>query len=194
MERLGWQSRNAEQRDYPSIVNDHRHFIRAYMEIHSSIDTITIPRKNGFRTGPRLRVYGNKNFLEQLTGVLAAAMGTGVKTVQQATRKSEISGILYYQSTTELQSIFEYVYRTPVRYFDLEYHKKFNYILTKVSRWPMTPDELEKSILKIHCIKRKIFLCMDARERERLMRKLKELQYLQLWHQDLLERMECIQA
>ena len=58
----------------------------------------------------------------------------------------------------------------------------------------LTPDELEKSILstleEIHCIKRKIFLCMDARERRKLKRKLKELYYLQLWNQDLLERME----
>ncbi|CDX02158.1 Hypothetical protein DPCES_2271, partial [Desulfitobacterium hafniense] len=36
---LGWQPRNSEQRDYPKI-NEHRDFIRAYIEIHSAIDTI----------------------------------------------------------------------------------------------------------------------------------------------------------
>ena len=57
----------------------------------------------------------------------------------------------------------------------------------------LTRDELEKSVLstleEINCIKRKIFLCMDAQERRKLKRKLKELQYLQLWNQDLLDKM-----
>ena len=56
----------------------------------------------------------------------------------------------------------------------------------------MTGEELEKSILstleEINFTKRKISLCMDARVRRKLERKLKELQYLQLWHQDLYDR------
>jgi len=57
----------------------------------------------------------------------------------------------------------------------------------------MTREELEKAILgtleEINLTKRKIFLCMDTRVRRKLERKLKELQYLQLWHQDLYDRL-----
>ena len=136
MERLGWQSRNSEQRSYPDIVGGHRDFIRSYIEIHSSIDTITIQRKTGPRTGPRLRIYGNKNFLEQLSEVLAAEVGVGIKKVQQATRQSEVSGILYYQSIAELQSISSYIYSSPVSYFDREYYEEFKYVLAKVGVIP----------------------------------------------------------
>ena len=126
MERLGWQERNAEQRSYPNIVSGHRDFIRAYIEIHSAIGTITIKRKAGPRTGPRMRIYGNKLFLEQLSEVLAAEVGVGVKAVQQATRLSEVSGILYYQSTVELQSILSYIYSPPVIYFDREFYENYS--------------------------------------------------------------------
>jgi len=136
LELVGWQARNAEQRSYPNIQDGHRDFIRAYLEIHSAIDTITIQRKTGPRTGPRLRIYGNKYFLEQMTEVLATEVGAGVKRVQQATRLSEVSGILYYQSTNELQRIFEYVYSTPVSYFDREYYENYKYVLTRVGVIP----------------------------------------------------------
>jgi len=62
----------------------------------------------------------------------------------------------------------------------------------------MTREELEKSILstleEINLTKRKISLCMDARVRRILERKLKELQYLQLWHQDLYDRLNDQEA
>ena len=64
--------------------------------------------------------------------MLAAEVGAGIKTVQQATRQSEVSGILYYQSIAELQSIFSYIYSPTVSYFDREYYENYKYILTKV--------------------------------------------------------------
>ncbi|MDR3585516.1 MAG: hypothetical protein P4L59_09345 [Desulfosporosinus sp.] len=41
----GWQPRISEQRNYPDIP-DHIDFIRAYFELHSTLDTITIRKRN----------------------------------------------------------------------------------------------------------------------------------------------------
>jgi len=53
----------------------------------------------------------------------------------------------------------------------------------------MTREEIEKSVrttlARILCTKRKISRCTDEREKRKLERQLKELQYLQLWHHDL---------
>jgi hypothetical protein len=72
-------------------------------------------------SGPRLRIYGNKTFLEGLNQVLATKAGIFRKTVQQATPESSVSGIIYLQSRRELQEIHDYLYRPPVRLFDPEY-------------------------------------------------------------------------
>jgi len=125
IQRLGWSPRMSEQRCYPNI-SGHKDFIRAYLEIHSSIDIVTIKRqRRRTRRQLRLRIYGNRYFLEQLNENLASETGTGIKKVQQATLKSQISGILYYQSLVELRAIFNYLYRPPVQYFDRTYRALF---------------------------------------------------------------------
>jgi len=54
----------------------------------------------------------------------------------------------------------------------------------------MTTDELreaiERTTEKIYELKRQIKETTDARDKLKLQRRLKELQYLQLWHMDLL--------
>jgi len=134
LERLGWQPRWSEQRDYPSIP-EHRDFIRAYIEMHSSPDTFTI-RKKGRSPykQPRLRIYGNKYFLEELTEIISSETGAGVKKVQKATNKSEVSGVLYYTSLPELQGIAEYLYRPVVRHFHRGYYEKLKEMLRRFER------------------------------------------------------------
>lgn len=124
LEALGWRARNAEQRSYPRI-HEHRDFIRAYCEIHSGVDTMTIRD----RQSPRLRIYGNRAFLEQLAEALAAEAGVGVMKVQKATEKSLVSGILYYQGTANLEVIFSYLYRSPVEKLHGGYYESFLEIL-----------------------------------------------------------------
>lgn len=57
---------------------------------------------------------------------------------------------------------------------------------------PVTHDELlediERTMHEISKIKRQIEETTGPREKRRLIRRKKELQYLQLWHHDLLER------
>ncbi len=135
LNRLGWQPRNAVQRGYPRLVAGHRDFIRAYMEIHSSVDTMTIRKQNRPpHKQPRLRIYGNKDFLAELTQVLANEVGTGPKKVQRATLESEVSGILYYMSKVELRNIFYYLYRPPVDYFDREYYGRYREVMRLFER------------------------------------------------------------
>jgi len=56
----------------------------------------------------------------------------------------------------------------------------------------MTRDDLQEAMLRtmkeIETVKEQIKAATDPREERRLTRKKKELQYLQLWHHDLLER------
>jgi len=125
LKNINWQPRNSKQRSYPRII-EHRHFMRTYLEIHSTVDTMTIRKRNRppYKQ-PRLRIYGNIEFLAGLNEALAAEIGIGIKKVQKATAKTEVSGILYYMSITEIRKIFDYAYRPPIEYFDRDYHEQF---------------------------------------------------------------------
>lgn len=129
MERLGWQPRWSEQRGYPNIT-EHRDFIRAYIEIHSRMDVLTIRKRDRPpQKQPRLRIYGNRSFLEGLTQVLASEAGIGVKKVQKATEKSVVSGILYYTSAEELRRLMGYLYESGVKYFYREAYEQFREVM-----------------------------------------------------------------
>ncbi|HOV79343.1 MAG TPA: hypothetical protein PK728_04495 [Bacillota bacterium] len=58
----------------------------------------------------------------------------------------------------------------------------------------MTRQELQAAITRtleeIEQVKRQIETAADEREKRRLVRRKRELQYLQLWHIDQLERLE----
>ncbi len=122
--QYGWQPRISVQRSYPNIP-EHVDFIRAYFELHSSLDTLTIRQRNKERTSPRLRIYGNRSFLEELTIVLCSQVEISPKRVQQATKQSESSGILYYQSRRELEKLLAYFYPPGIQYFHREYYELF---------------------------------------------------------------------
>jgi len=84
----GWQPRISEQRNYPNIL-EHRDFIRAYFELHSGIDKVIFRKRGKQRTGTRLRIYGNRYFLDDLTRVLSTQVNIAPKLVQKATKLSE---------------------------------------------------------------------------------------------------------
>ena len=126
--QYGWQTRLSEQRSYPDIP-EHVHFIRAYIELHSSVDTLTIRQRCKERTSPRLRIYGNRYFLEHLTEVLSSQVGISPKRVQKATNLSEFSGILYYQSRRELEKLLVYLYPPGIQYFHRVYYEHYRSLL-----------------------------------------------------------------
>jgi len=128
---LGWQTRLAAERNYPVIPIGHRDFMLAYLEIHSKLDTKTVLHRY---KRPRLRIYGNMQFLTGLTNVLAQETGTGIKKPQPGkNRESGISGTLFYQGLRELRVLFNYLYHAPLKHFDREYYDKFKDLLRQ---WP----------------------------------------------------------
>ena len=122
--QYGWQPRISAQRSYPSI-QEHRDFIRAYFELHSALDKIIFRKRGKERIGTRLRIYGNRYFLDELTKVLNSEIGILPKRVQKATRKSESSGILYYQNRQELDKIFSYLYCQEIANFHRGYYDRY---------------------------------------------------------------------
>jgi|GEM_PF-1379041 len=129
--QFGWQPRLSEQRSYPNIP-EHVDFIRAYIELHSSLDSLTIRQRNKERTSPRLRIYGNRYFLDQLTEVLRSQVEISTKRVQKATKQSESSGILCYQSRRELDKMLAYLYPRDIQYFHREYNEHFRSMLSDI--------------------------------------------------------------
>lgn len=126
--QYGWQTRLSEQRSYPNI-REHANFIRAYIELHSSVDTLTIRQRSKERRSQRLRIYGNRYFLEQLTEMLSSQVEVTPKRVQKATNLSEFSGILYYQSRRELEKLHDYLYPPGIQYFHRGYYEHFRSLL-----------------------------------------------------------------
>ncbi|MDR3543129.1 MAG: hypothetical protein P4L69_19515 [Desulfosporosinus sp.] len=122
--QYGWQPRISEQRNYPNVL-EHRDFIRAYFELHSALDTVIFRKRNKERTGTRLRIYGNRYFLDELTRVLSSQVHIAPKRVQKATKLSESSGILYYQSRQDLEKMLDYLYPSGIQYFHREYYEHF---------------------------------------------------------------------
>ena len=129
--QYGWQPRISEQRRFPDIT-EHVDFIRAYIELHGTLDTITIRQCNKERKSPRLRIYGNRHFLGKLTEILSEQVEITPKRVQKATGLSESSGILYYQSRRELEKMLDYLYPSDIRYFHREYYEHFRSSLCNV--------------------------------------------------------------
>lgn len=80
--QYSWQHRLSVKRNYPHI-SEHANFIRAYIELHSALDTITIRKRSKERTSPRLRIYGNRYFLAELTKVLSSQVEISTKRVQK---------------------------------------------------------------------------------------------------------------
>lgn len=134
LKKLGWQPRWEGQRSYLNKT-EHRDFIRAYIEMHSSIDILIIrdSGRNREQKQPRLRIYGNRHFLEHLTEVITSVTGAGIKKVQRAA-KSEVSGILYYSSLRELADLAGYLYEPVIRHFYREHYEEFMNVLRAFER------------------------------------------------------------
>lgn len=126
--QYGWQPRISAQRSYPNIP-EHVDFIRAYFELHSGLDTVIFRKRGKERIGTRLRIYGNRYFLGELTVILSSQVGIAPKRVQMATKKSESSGILYYQNRQELEKLLGYLYPSGILHFHRGYYEHFKMMM-----------------------------------------------------------------
>jgi len=91
--RLGWRKRWSEERPYPENFEQHRDFILAYIELHSSLDRNSHGK-------PRLRIYGNKLLMQGMNEVLPKIFDVHGKTPQKVTAKTYA---LYFQSPEEVE-------------------------------------------------------------------------------------------
>jgi hypothetical protein len=94
LERHGWAPRKAPERPYPYGNIDDRGFVRAWVELHSSVDVTRTGRKR--MPTPRLRVYGSRPLLEELNRVVAAGVGLPPRKLQRMATGTGETWCLYY--------------------------------------------------------------------------------------------------
>jgi len=87
-----WAPRNAPKRPYPLDPLNDKGFVRAWVELHSSIDVARTGRNRV--SLPRLRIYGNRILLEEMNQVIAAGTGLPPRTLQKTA--NEATKALYY--------------------------------------------------------------------------------------------------
>jgi len=97
----GWTMRQAQERPYPSNSLNDKGFIRAWVELHNSVDIRQAKHRNGnYYPQKRLRIYGNWLLLEEINNILSSVAGLQLRTLQKTT--NEITKGLYYQGKNVL--------------------------------------------------------------------------------------------
>lgn len=128
---MGWTKRTADRRNLPELP-DYRDFLRAYIEIHSSLDYSTRYSREKQRykyRSLRLRIYGNVNLNESINRILAQEARCTFKSVQVLSNGK--TSILNYTSAREIEDIFSYLHDTPSfeKFWEDVRHKLDNPIL-----------------------------------------------------------------
>ncbi len=109
--KRGWQPRNAAERSYPCGDIHDKGFIRAWIELHSSIDIARIGTKR--IATPRIRIYGNEELIEKINTVLSAETGLKLRMLQKTT--NETTKALYYCGSSA-QTVYGWLYTEPALY------------------------------------------------------------------------------
>lgn len=108
-----WSSYNSKIKTLP-VLSDYKDFLRAYIEIHSSLDCSTRYKNKKSKEkykALRLRIYGNKIFLESINNILHNYAYTNLKTIQILSNNK--TAILQYTSYAEIKSIYNYLQGEP---------------------------------------------------------------------------------
>lgn len=108
---FNWTPHNSDIRDIP-ILQDYSDFLRAYIEIHSTLDySIRHTRHKTKYKVLRLRVYGNKILIQHINDILHQYAATNLKSLQIMSNNK--TAILNYTSFSEIESIYNYIYNSP---------------------------------------------------------------------------------
>ncbi|HOV80123.1 MAG TPA: hypothetical protein PK728_08440 [Bacillota bacterium] len=125
LETHGWTPRKAPQRVYPCGPIDHRGFVRAWVELHSSAD---IARTGQRRTPtPRLRIYGNRLLMEEMNCVISASADVPLRTMQKTMNETTVA-LLYTGSS--FAAVLEWLYDKASLYNPTA-REKFGEVLAK---------------------------------------------------------------
>jgi hypothetical protein len=108
LESHGWKPRNAQERPYPTGSINDRGFIRAWVELHGSVDIRQAKdRKGNYHPQKRLRVYGNWSMLDEMNNTLCYATGLNPRTLQPTTGK--VTKALYFQGSS-VSKVIDWLY------------------------------------------------------------------------------------
>ncbi|OPX84589.1 MAG: hypothetical protein A4E53_03847 [Pelotomaculum sp. PtaB.Bin104] len=102
-----------------------RGFIRAWVELHSSIDVARIGQKKA--PTPRLRIYGNRLLMEEMNHIISAGTGVSVRALQKTANETTVG--LYYVGRS-FRTVFQWLYDGASLYNPVV-REKFQYILAK---------------------------------------------------------------
>lgn len=105
-----WNSRNSEERSIP-ILSDYKDFLRAYMEIHSTLDYSTRHNRKSKYKALRLRIYGNKIIIQSINNLLFQNIQVTLKSVQILSNNK--TAYISYTSFDEILKIYDYIYGVP---------------------------------------------------------------------------------
>ena len=104
----GWQPRKAHERPYPTGGINDRGFIRAWVELHGSLDIRQVKdRKGNHHPQERLRIYGNWSMLDEMNNTLCYATGLNPRTLQPTS--GEVTKALYFQGSS-VSKVIAWVY------------------------------------------------------------------------------------
>lgn len=94
LKELGYTHRNSDSRRLP--IGADREFIKAYLELHSGVDS--------HKGKARLRIYGNAVLIEEFNHLISSVLDICSKKPQIITAKTHY---LSYASQSEIQSIYD---------------------------------------------------------------------------------------
>lgn len=98
---------NSNSKPLPKL-KEYSDFLRAYIEIHSTLDYLKRINRNGHIWYKlRLRIFGNMDAIDDINNILHENLKVGIKTPQKTANNT--TKILYYQSYDEIKAIFEYI-------------------------------------------------------------------------------------
>lgn len=111
---MNWTERNADIRYLP-VLDDYRDFLRAYLEIHSTLDYSTRYSKSKSKSSKwkalRLRIYGNINLLEEINRVFHIEIKTPIRSLE--IKPNRKTGILPYTSLPQIERIYRFIEEEP---------------------------------------------------------------------------------
>jgi len=123
-----WTERKAKTRELPPLKN-YKDFLRAYIELHSGLGYSIRRRKKKYK-GLRLRIYGNWKLIKSVNKIINENTKIGLKNPQNA--PNEITKILVYTNTEQINKIYEFIYGEP---YYKEYWKDVNYKLDNPKKY-----------------------------------------------------------
>lgn len=134
LKNLGWTERNAETRSMP-ILNNHseyKDFIRAYMELHSTLIYFKVKSKDKKKAYKklRLRIYGNESLIISIGRLLFEIAGVPIKSLYISPNGK--TATTTYASLEEIKQIFKGVEGRPCypEFWDDIYEKLENPIIS----------------------------------------------------------------